>query len=170
MRCKAKSKRSGERCKNHAVGGYEVCRVHGANPSNRGGGPRPNNRNAVKHGAYETLMRERLPEGQRAAFDAVPTSTGLDAELRILRFKMLRLLGDVEQNVVAGFSVERILADEPTKITGLVQLAGEIRKLVKEMKEHGGEDDPLAALVRDWEAGMRSEGALDADRPQPETA
>ena len=144
--------------------------MHGVNKGNPGGGPRPGNRSAVTHGAYETLMRERLPEGERAAFDAVPTGTGLDAELRVLRFKMLRLLGDVEQNVVAGFNVERISADEPTKISGIVQLADAIRKTVKEMKDQGGEDDPLAALVRDWEEGMRSEGGLSEAGSQPQTA
>lgn len=35
QRCKAKSKRSGERCKNFAMKGWGVCRMHGAK-----GGPR----------------------------------------------------------------------------------------------------------------------------------
>ena len=166
MRCTANAKRTGERCKNAPVTGYEVCRMHGA----RGGGPRPGNANAVKHGAYETLMREQLPEDQRAAFDAVSVETGLAAELRILRFKLLRLVGDVTQNVVAGFDVKRIKADEPTKAAAISHLVGEIRKVVKEMRDEGGADDPLAALVRDWEAGMVSEGKLeDANRPQPQT-
>ena len=35
QRCKAKSKRSGEQCKNYAVRGCTVCRMHGAR-----GGPK----------------------------------------------------------------------------------------------------------------------------------
>jgi hypothetical protein len=35
QRCKAKSKRSGERCKNYAIKEYGVCRMHGAK-----GGPK----------------------------------------------------------------------------------------------------------------------------------
>lgn len=35
QRCSARSKRSGERCKNYAVRGFSVCRMHGAR-----GGPR----------------------------------------------------------------------------------------------------------------------------------
>lgn len=35
QRCKAKSKRSGEQCKNFAIKGRGVCRMHGA-----GGGPK----------------------------------------------------------------------------------------------------------------------------------
>ena len=157
-RCTSKAKTTGERCKNPPVNGYEVCRMHGVNRGNPGGGPRPGNKSAVTHGAFETLMREALPEDQRAAFDAVPVTTGLDAELRVLRFKLLRLLpDDVRQNMAVGFNVERIKADEPTKAAAISHLVGEIRKVVKEMKDQGGEDDPLARLVEDWREGMRSE-------------
>lgn len=53
QRCKAKSKRSGERCKNYAVRGYSVCRMHGAR-----GGPKTDEgflqcrRASLKHGFY----------------------------------------------------------------------------------------------------------------------
>jgi hypothetical protein len=52
LRCRAKSKRSGKRCRSPAVRGYSVCRLHGA-----GGGAPKGNRNALKHGASsaETL-------------------------------------------------------------------------------------------------------------------
>jgi hypothetical protein len=65
--CKAKSKRSGERCRNPAVVGFEVCRMHGANKPKRGvspgrapgsakpegsGGPAWRNWNARKHGIF----------------------------------------------------------------------------------------------------------------------
>ena len=46
LRCHAKSKRSGFRCRAPAVRGTEVCRMHGA-----GGGAPKGNKNAVKHGA-----------------------------------------------------------------------------------------------------------------------
>ena len=35
MRCRAKSKQTGERCKAHCVPGWPVCKYHGA-----GGGPK----------------------------------------------------------------------------------------------------------------------------------
>ncbi len=50
-RCKAKAKRTGERCKNAAVKGYDVCRMHGANPKNRGGPPKKN-LNTLVHGCF----------------------------------------------------------------------------------------------------------------------
>ncbi len=67
-RCKAKSKQSGERCKNWAVPGYEVCHYHGAGgrpkikkPAGSGGPPPKKNTNAVKHGAYSARL---LPDEQ----------------------------------------------------------------------------------------------------------
>ena len=76
--CTARSKRTGERCRNPAVTGYTVCYHHGANPTNRGGrdkgcdnsksrrGSAPlGNTNAMKHGAYAS----RLPEDQRDRYE-----------------------------------------------------------------------------------------------------
>jgi len=53
QRCKAKSKRSGERCKNFAIKGWGVCRMHGA----RGGpqtekGKQKCKSSPLKHGWY----------------------------------------------------------------------------------------------------------------------
>ena len=76
--CTAHSKRTGERCKNPAVTGYNVCRHHGANPKNRGGrkkgcdnsksrkgGAPKGNTNGVRHGVYST----RLPPEERELFE-----------------------------------------------------------------------------------------------------
>ncbi len=134
MNCKAKAKTTGERCKNAPVSGYEVCRMHGANAKNPGGGPRPQNRNAVTHGAFETLMRERLGGSERAAFDSVPVDPILLGELRILRYKLLRLIGEVDQNVHGKDVTWTVKADDFEKARGIALVVGEIRKLVKEMQ------------------------------------
>jgi hypothetical protein len=47
LRCQAKSKRSGLRCKSPAVRGYRVCRMHGA----RGGAPEGERNGNYRHGA-----------------------------------------------------------------------------------------------------------------------
>ena len=60
-RCKAKSKISGEQCKNPAVKGYDVCRMHGA----RGGAPKKN-LNALVHGCFVDRF---LKEGEKEMFD-----------------------------------------------------------------------------------------------------
>ncbi len=57
-RCTAKSKRTGLHCKNPAVKGWNVCRMHGA-----GGGHGPGKANpAYKHG-----MRSRKAQEMRKA-------------------------------------------------------------------------------------------------------
>lgn len=55
-RCKAKAKNTGERCKNPAVTGYEVCRFHGAGTPSKGKlGGRP-----IKTGRYSKHLPTRL--------------------------------------------------------------------------------------------------------------
>jgi hypothetical protein len=64
LRCTAKSKRTGERCRAPAVRGYSVCRFHGA----RGGAPKGIDNGAWKHGLYgnaakvERFLVKRLLE------------------------------------------------------------------------------------------------------------
>jgi hypothetical protein len=55
LRCRARSKRTGEPCRSPAVRGYDVCRMHGA-----GGGAPRGNRNALKHGLYTAEAIESL--------------------------------------------------------------------------------------------------------------
>ena len=149
-RCRARSKRTGERCKNWALPGYRVCRFHGANPKNPGGGPRPGNRNAVKHGLYENVVRERLTPEEQALFDAVPTDVDLTQELRILRFKLLRLMDPVTRDMVVatpeGAERVRVEVDEVTKAYAIEKLVDGIRKLVKDMQGNSA-DDPLRQFV-----------------------
>ena len=53
-RCTAKSKRSGEACKNPAVRGWRVCRMHGA----RGGQPTGKAHPQWKHGLRSKAFTE----------------------------------------------------------------------------------------------------------------
>src|SRR5690606_4860756 len=130
--------------------GYRVCRFHGANPGNPGGGPRPGNRNALKHGLRENVVYERLTPEEQALFDAVTAEPSLEMELRVLRFKFLRLLEPVlRQAAVAtenGADTVFLEVDEVTKAYALEKLADGIRKIVKEM-QGGSVDDPLVAFV-----------------------
>jgi hypothetical protein len=96
-RCKAHSKRTGEPCKNPAVIGFDVCRMHGAHgPGSKkpgrqpgcekpegSGGPAWRNTNALKHGAYSS----RLPPDETPFYEAllaeymedVPNPTATDS-------------------------------------------------------------------------------------------
>lgn len=65
-RCRARSKRSGERCRAPAVRGWNVCRFHGAG----GGAPRGPAHGNYKHGgrSIELLETKRMiAELQRLA-------------------------------------------------------------------------------------------------------
>lgn len=119
------------------------CKLHGG--SSTGARNQTGNTNAVTHGAYETLMRERLPESERAAFDAMSVDTSLEAALRIVRFKLLRLIGDVDQNVHGKDSTWQVKADDIEKGRAVAYLVDAERKLVKEMQ--GGSDEGAEALA-----------------------
>ena len=56
-RCTARVRSTGEQCKNPAVSGYSVCRMHGANHKNHGGNPR----------IEDNLAKLNSPEGREAA-------------------------------------------------------------------------------------------------------
>jgi len=53
-RCRAKSKRSGMKCKNAAVTGWAVCRMHGA----RGGAPEGKAHGNYRHGLKTKEARQ----------------------------------------------------------------------------------------------------------------
>ncbi|MGA8165593.1 MAG: HGGxSTG domain-containing protein [Waddliaceae bacterium] len=61
QRCRAKSKRSGNQCKNYAIKGWGVCRMHGA-----GGGPKTAKglkvckKASLKHGFYTQESVEEI--------------------------------------------------------------------------------------------------------------
>ncbi len=55
-RCRAKSKRTGERCKAPAVKGRPVCRIHGA----AGGAPEGKRNGNYRHGGRTTEAMEAL--------------------------------------------------------------------------------------------------------------
>lgn len=65
QRCKAKSKRSGEQCKNYAINGYGVCRMHGAK-----GGPKTQlglqvcKQAPMRHGFYSKEAIGELKESR----------------------------------------------------------------------------------------------------------
>lgn len=71
--CKAKAKGSGERCKNPAMEGKEVCRIHG------GLAGRP-----PTHGRYSTVKRQALRE-KIEEFRNDPAAGDLRDELAVLR-------------------------------------------------------------------------------------
>ena len=149
-KCGAKT-RAGTPCKQPAGWGTDHpgqgrCKLHGGASS----GPGKGNKNAVKHGVYEQVIREHLDEEQRETFDKVSDEDDLRNELKILRFKLLRLLEPQQQQQLAkSGKVASLDIDEVTKSKAIAKLVDNIRKLVKDMNDLGkSDDDSLQGLVK----------------------
>lgn len=94
MQCKAKSKQSQERCKKHAVVGYEVCHIHG------GKTPRGIASPHYKTGRQSRILNE-LPESLRFAFQGHmddPQLKSLDAEIALIDTRIGELLKRIPGN------------------------------------------------------------------------
>ena len=143
---------------NPPVSGSNRCRLHGGKST----GPKDQtgNKNARKHGLYEGLVRERLTEEQKQVYDQVPSDESLKEELRILRYKLLRLLDPIEKQVVIGSEmgaqIETIEIDEVTKAYAIEKITDGIRKIIKDMKDTDAEDDSLLELVSVIEKSRKS--------------
>jgi hypothetical protein len=89
MRCRAKSKRSQERCKRWATPGREVCRMHGGRTLMGLAAPR------LKTGRYSKFLPTRLAaDYERAAHD--PELRALRHELAVVDARINDLLGRVD--------------------------------------------------------------------------
>lgn len=119
-----------------------VTKHRGGQPGNRnaagnkGGAAPPGNKNAVKHGAYETIYLEALPEKERSIFESIPDSDDLDGEIRLLRLKLSRLIartGIVTYDMFGGAHQRELTEAEREK--GMLEVTAEIRKLIKTKKQ-----------------------------------
>ena len=127
MQCKAKNKRSGKRCKNPAVTGYSVCRVHGANPKNPGGAPK-GSLNAMVHGCFvdrflkpgEEEMFNRFMDGLKKDMpdmnDSSDYAVAVTAGMVFIRLQRA-IEGDAQPNSVDFLSKTMIRHLEALKIT-----------------------------------------------------
>lgn len=138
--CGAKAKQTGQPCRRPAGWGTSHpgtgrCKLHGGCSP---GGPK-GNKKARTHGIYETIIRDRLSEDEQAVFDAISDTTNMSHEIKILRFKLLRLLSPVEKQAVVGTEfgpeIVTLQVDEVTKAYAIEKLIDGIRKIVKDTKD-----------------------------------
>jgi uncharacterized protein YjcR len=137
--CGAKAKQTGQPCRRPAGWGTTHpgtgrCKLHGGcSPGVKG------NKNARTHGAYETIIRDRLSKEEQMVFDAISDDSNMSQEIRILRFKLLRLLEPVEKEMIVGTkegpTVKTLKVDEITKAYATEKLIDGIRKIMKDIKD-----------------------------------
>lgn len=119
--CTATSKRTHERCKRFCAPGKTVCKWHGGNSK---GAPK-GNKNAFKHGAYEsvslqTMTEEEITYANSVSLDPVFT---LREQLKILHVKEARIAIRMKK----ALDNERLVGQEDEtgkKIAAMVVLSG----------------------------------------------
>lgn len=99
---------------------------------NKGGSAPEGNINAVKHGAYQTIYAQFLPESEREIYNQMPSDADLEAEIKLLRLKMARLLNRDETFFYDAFGNrhEKELSDED-RDAGILAVSFQLEKLMK---------------------------------------
>ena len=135
--CGAKAKSTGEPCRKPAGWGTDHpgegrCKFHGG--CNTGPKDNSGNKNAQKHGAYSKVIRDNLDDEELEIYDKVDSDKGLDKELKILRYKLIRLLDPPQREIYDEDRKEKIQLDisESEKNKGTAILVKEIRKIIKQ--------------------------------------
>lgn len=100
--CTARSKRTGERCKQPKAEGYQVCRWHGA-----GGGPPPGNKNALKHGGREHIWFDTLTEEEQMLLGQINLDklAQVNAEIQLYDIRIRRMLQRIAKLADLDFTV-----------------------------------------------------------------
>lgn len=115
-RCKAKAKGTGERCKNAAVEGKQVCRIHGGASTGR----------PIIHGRYSVKTRAALQE-KIEQFQADPQAGDLRGELSILRALLQDYLDRFPDGVpLTAVDIDRIYG----MVDGIGKLVERIAKIL----------------------------------------
>lgn len=70
-----------------------------------GHGAPANNKNAMTHGLYATVVYENLPEEDRRIFDLSQDIEGQEQELQVARFKLARLMREQKEYRLKGMAV-----------------------------------------------------------------
>jgi hypothetical protein len=126
MQCRAKSKRSQQRCRRHATPGAAVCRMHG------GKTPRGSASIHFRTGRHSKFVPARLAAKYRDAAQD-PELLSLRGELALLDARMAELLGRVDtgeggapwdtlQKEWATFRLHRSRGDVPKMHTSMAKL------------------------------------------------
>lgn len=121
MRCKAKSKQSGQQCKKNAVQGYEVCEIHG------GKTPRGMDSPHWKHG-NTSIYRDYLPDKIKGKVAAFENADPLDLthELALTRALLAEFISRFETTPLDAISIS-IMSDLVDRINKTVANISKIK-------------------------------------------
>lgn len=99
---------------------------------NKGGAAPAGNLNAVKHGAYQTIYADYLPDDERQVYEQMPGDADLEAEIRLLRLKITRLLNRQESFFydMFGNRHDKQISDEDRE-AGILACTKQLEKLVR---------------------------------------
>ena len=107
----------------------------GGQPGNQnavGHGAPEGNINAIKHGAYQTIYAAYLPEDEKVIYEGLPGEADLEAEIRLLRLKITRLLNRQEDFFydMFGNKHEKELS-EGDREAGILACMKQLEKIVR---------------------------------------
>ena len=95
-------------------------------------GAPPRNLNAIKHGAYQTIYAAYLQNEEKAVYEQMPGEADLEAEIRLLRLKIARLLNRQEDFFydMFGNRHDKELSEEDRE-AGILACMKQLEKLVR---------------------------------------
>ena len=99
---------------------------------NSGGAAPQGNLNAIKHGAYQTIYAAYLPADEKAVYEQLPGDADLEAEIRLLRLKITRVLNRKEDFFydMFGDRHDKQISEEDRE-AGILACAKQLENLVR---------------------------------------
>lgn len=95
-------------------------------------GAPPGNLNAIKHGSYQTIYTAYLQNEEKAVYERLPGDADLEAEIRLLRLKIARLLNRQDSFFydMFGNRHDKQISEEDRE-TGILACMKQLEKLVR---------------------------------------
>ncbi len=100
---------------------------------NRGGNGGPEgNLKAIKHGAYQNIYLDVLPEEEKELYEQIDPTVELDNEIKLVRLKIARLLNREKTFFYDMFGQKKVVeVKEEDREQGIVICINQLEKLIK---------------------------------------
>lgn len=119
-------------------------------------GAPPGNLNAIKHGAYQTIYAAYLQNEEKAVYEQMPGEADLEAEIRLLRLKIARLLNRQEDFFydMFGNRHDKQISEEDRE-AGILACMKQLEKLVRtqdQLRRRALDDEEQQARIAKLQA------------------